>query len=321
MLHSGEEENLTKAQLASRERARLREELKNAKGAKKNGAVARRVAVGGAGRGSGKAGNGSGEVSTARKGSGEGSSKPARVVNKTEAGSAKPAKAAKPAKSNVHPQIELPKAPKIVGPKAAITPVIFGQLQTAFNFFNDELWGGRLPQVVLLFARKPRSYGYFWAERWGQKKDGEVHEIALNPDHMRKEDAKKALSTEVHEMAHLWQFVLGEKCPTRPYHNKEFSAEMERVGLITSSTGEVGGKRTGQKMTHYIAKGGAFDKAADKLIATGFKFEWSSFPAIPKESKSGQRTKYVCPECDQKAWAKEGIRIACEECEETMVPA
>lgn len=239
-------------------------------------------------------------------------------AGKEDGAARKPSKARKvPAgkKSNVHP-----KTAKKVAKTEAITPVISAQLQQAFDFFNKELWDGALPQVVLLFARKPRSYGYFWAERWGKGENADVHEIALNPDHMRKAKAKAALSTVAHEMAHLWQFVFGEKCPKRPYHNKEFANEMERIGLMTSSTGEPGGKRTGQSMTHYVIDGGPFDKAADKLLKSGFKWDWSSFPVPPVESKSGKRIKYECPEgC--KAWGKEGLNITCEDHDEHMEAA
>jgi hypothetical protein len=36
---------------------------------------------------------------------------------------------------------------------------------------------------------------------------------------------------------------------------------MERVGLMPSSTGEPGGKRTGQKVSHYILADGPFARA------------------------------------------------------------
>lgn len=249
----------------------------------------------------------------------------------TEDENLSPAQKASAERARLRKELQSKKEAKTSSKKAAtksnvhqadpISPAITAQLQRAFDHFNAELWGGALPQVVLLFARKPRSYGYFWAKRWGKDKDATVHEIALNPDHMRKSAPKDALSTVAHEMAHLWQHAFGEKCPTRPYHNKEFANEMERIGLMCSSTGEVGGKKTGQKMTHYIIDGAAFDKSATKLLKAGFKWDWSSFPVPPVESKSGKRIKYVCPECDNKAWGKEGLGITCEECEEHMEAA
>ena len=57
---------------------------------------------------------------------------------------------------------------------------------------------------------------------------------------------EQTLSTLVHEMTHLQQQHFGK--PSRSgYHNKEWGLLMRAVGLIPSSTGEPGGKETGQR--------------------------------------------------------------------------
>jgi hypothetical protein len=57
-------------------------------------------------------------------------------------------------------------------------------------------------------------------------------------------------------MVHQEQKHFGK--PSRNgYHNKQWSRWMERIGLVPSATGAPGGKRTGQRMTHYIIRGGA----------------------------------------------------------------
>ena len=45
---------------------------------------------------------------------------------------------------------------------------------------------------------------------------------------------------------------------------------MEAVGLVPSSTGEPGGKKSGQSVTHYIEKGGLFEQKTTLLIKKGF---------------------------------------------------
>ncbi len=45
---------------------------------------------------------------------------------------------------------------------------------------------------------------------------------------------------------------------------------MERVGLMPSDTGEPGGRKVGQSMTHYIIAGGPFDMACDELLTGHF---------------------------------------------------
>ena len=49
---------------------------------------------------------------------------------------------------------------------------------------------------------------------------------------------------------------------------------MERIGLIPSDTGQPGGKRVGESMSHYIEDGGPFDKACKELLTTEFKLSW-----------------------------------------------
>jgi predicted SprT family Zn-dependent metalloprotease len=91
-------------------------------------------------------------------------------------------------------------------------------------------------------------------------------EIALNPSHFRSRTTAEVLSTLVHEMAHLWQHHHGK--PSRAsYHNKEWAVKMRALGLIPSDTGQPGGKQTGQKVSHYIEEGGAFDVACTALIS------------------------------------------------------
>ena len=96
------------------------------------------------------------------------------------------------------------------------------------------------------------------------------------------------LSTLVHEMAHVWQQTYG-KPPRKGYHDRQWAAKMLEVGLQPSTTGEPGGKETGQSMSHYILPGGRYAEAFAKLAARGFQLHWQSVPANPgKESKKAE---------------------------------
>jgi predicted SprT family Zn-dependent metalloprotease len=176
---------------------------------------------------------------------------------------------------------------------------------------------------MLTLHRHNKAYGYFIADKYeGETAHGvsSVDEIALNPDFLRKRTDRQSLSTLVHEMAHLWQQHHG-KPPRRAYHNMEWANKMEDLGLIPSDTGAAGGKKTGQRVSHYIKQGGPYDRAYARLEATGFKLTWGSQPQAAKETKSGKRTKYVCGGCEAKAWAKEGLNIVCGDCDLEMIAA
>ena len=75
-------------------------------------------------------------------------------------------------------------------------------------------------------------------------------------------------STLAHEMAHAWQYHFGKPSAEAGYHNVEWGTKMEEIGLMPSNTGEPGGKRTGQQMTHYIVEDGPFAEAASDLLGS-----------------------------------------------------
>jgi hypothetical protein len=58
------------------------------------------------------------------------------------------------------------------------------------------------------------------------------------------------------------------------YHDRVWGAKMEEVGLMPSNTGLPGGKKNGQQMTHYIIRGGRFQKAVYDLLKNGFSISW-----------------------------------------------
>lgn len=203
-----------------------------------------------------------------------------------------------------------------------ITELQYTALQRAFDFFNNRLFGGALPQVFITLNRKRGSYGYFWPERFIGSASGEVlHEISLNPDHFADGDtAERILSTLVHEQAHLWQQEYG-KAPRKCYHNRQWADKMESIGLIPSTTGMEGGARTGQKCSHYIMEEGEFYWACADFFMCTDAILITSLPFIttPKSQKKS-KIAYVCEDCGQKAWAKPDSKLICGECQVDMEP-
>lgn len=183
---------------------------------------------------------------------------------------------------------------------------------------------------VRLFRRQPLERG-----RAGKKV---VHEISINPDFMNRED-RDWHSTLVHEMCHLWQEDFGK--PSRGgYHNSQWADKMIQVGLMPSDTGEAGGKRTGQSITHYIIPGGKFEQVFNTLsredlqnLRLRYKPTLAAVPTRPiriagsdgdeteepedpdeGESKSGKRKKYTCG-CGCNVWGKSGLVLRCGLCD------
>ena len=206
------------------------------------------------------------------------------------------------------------------------TPQQAAAYQGMYNHFNAELFGGRLPGVILNFSRHAKSLGFFAPERWGRTKGRQTtHEISLNPSYMRERGPYVTASTLVHEMVHLWQQEFGNPS-RRGYHNHEWATKMEAVGLVPSSTGEPGGNRVGQKVTHYIDPRGPFARAY-KVMPKACLLPWECVPEATVD-KGGKTTpvarnkiKYTCGGCGTNVWGKPGLVILCGDCEAAFVAA
>jgi predicted SprT family Zn-dependent metalloprotease len=203
------------------------------------------------------------------------------------------------------------------------TPQSYTPLHRAAVLFNDQLFDGTLPPCLVTLQRSRRAFGFFAGRRFKSTKGALViDEIALNPEHFAERGAKKVMSTLGHELTHQWQHHFGK--PSRSgYHNKEWAEKMRSIGLIPSDTGRRGGKPTGQQMTHYIEKGGRFDRAADELIAKGFVLAFvernSKAPNSVALKKRLSKTRYSCPACELNAWAKPNVHLVCGACNVSLV--
>ena len=217
-------------------------------------------------------------------------------------------------------------------------------LQQAFDYFNSEIFAGQLPKCLLTLQRDKKSYGYFSSQRFLSARDGsKTDEIAMNPAYFGLRPTKDVLSTLVHEMSHCWQHYHG-KAGRRGYHNMEWADFMEHnIGLIPSSTGLPGGKRIGEKMSHYIKANGRFDRAAQKLIDAGYSLFWvdrqpskhvtpqaladaekdgvdlegMDIEIAPPKPPSIGRLKYTCFGCNTHIWAKPKlVSLLCTNCDQ-----
>jgi predicted RNA-binding Zn-ribbon protein involved in translation (DUF1610 family) len=196
----------------------------------------------------------------------------------------------------------------VLGPTEHAYPA----LQAAYDFFNKRFFGGRLPGCLITMQRRRGANGYFAFERF-QGGDGKLwDEIAMNPMHFRNRSHNLVLSTLNHEMAHQWQHHEGHPS-RRLYHNQQWGDRMEAMGLMPSTTGQPGGRRTGQRVTHYIIPGGPFERALAEL-----PFDPDALYQDVVGEKEGKprknKTTYNCPDCGLTAWAKAAVRFACVEC-------
>lgn len=195
-------------------------------------------------------------------------------------------------------------------------------LQAAFDYFNQELFEGALPQVLLTLQRRRKFRGFFHHDHMVERgTERRLSEIALNPETFFERTPKEVLSTLVHEMVHLWQAEFGT--PGKGgYHNAEWADAMEDVGLMPSTTALPGGARTGIKCSHYIMPDGDFDIIADEFLAT--RDSLTIFEDIiaavdaSAPTRGTPKTRFTCPSCAARVWGKPDLHILCGTCNTAM---
>lgn len=201
-------------------------------------------------------------------------------------------------------------------PQPTPTREQFTAYSQMFDYFNRALFDGKLPPTMLNFSRKARTNGFFAPQRW-ERGSKVRHEISINPSTLKHRRPIDVASTLVHEMCHLWQQEHGT--PSRSgYHNREWSAQMEAVGLTPSTTGQPGGAKVGQRVTHFITVDGRFERAF-KAMPRDFLLPWSCGDLEEsKPSTARNKVKYTCPGCSCNVWGKPDLDIACNECDESF---
>lgn len=153
------------------------------------------------------------------------------------------------------------------------TDQIYTALLEAYEHFNNDLFDGTLPSVLIVLQRQAKTMGYVSPERWENSHGEKTHELAVNPEYFLGYPLMEVLQTLAHESVHILQHIAGTP-GRRGYHNQEWADMMEAIGLIPTDTGRPGGKRTGEKVTDYAVIGGRFYNSALGLLKSGFILPW-----------------------------------------------
>lgn len=187
------------------------------------------------------------------------------------------------------------------------TREIWDKYQEAFDYFNGQLFDGKLSSCILNLDAKGRSMGHFTPKRW-HKGDITSHEISLNPELLMKQKASLTMEMLVRQMLSLWQYEFGSP-PSHPgYCNYEWAERMKEIGLIPSDTGLPGGQETGFRVRHYVDPEGRFAQALAAMPEDYFPWKAKS----PHRTKAQPtRIKYVCPVCSSGLWASRGLKAKC----------
>lgn len=192
-------------------------------------------------------------------------------------------------------------------------------LHRAFDFYNSALFESKLNRPIFLLDYSVKhAMGFYDHNRVIDNANrSQLCVIGVNPDYFFYEIT--LLQTIVHEMCHLWelQFHYDQEKSFTNKHTKRWADKMESIGLMPSSTGKPGGKRTGGKMSDYIIEGGLFQTATrgniDKIT-----LHMIGLPALIEKKKS-KIFKYSCPNCGYTVRGKDNLFLLCGFCQEPLV--
>jgi ribosomal protein S27E len=202
-----------------------------------------------------------------------------------------------------------------------ITPTdeTYGPLQAAYQHFNRELFGNRLPSCLITLQRHANTKGCFSPNRFtALKGEARTDELALNPEHFRVDTPQDICSTLVHEMVHLAQQHFG-KPGRKGYHNGQWAATMCAIGLQPRSKN---GKGTGYHVDHDIVPDGPFSESYRRFEAAGLIVGWGdAFTHSDDGPPKPKRLKFVCPSCGANVLGKPSTDVSCNPCGQVMVAA
>ena len=155
------------------------------------------------------------------------------------------------------------------------------ELAQAFVHFNNRLFNEELPDCLIRLQANRARRGLFDPNRFITIGMRTAHAIDINPQIFARSTIKEVLADIVHQLCQAWAHKHNVR-GRRGYHSAGWAEKMESIGLIPSDTSKPGGKKTGERVGHYIEEGGAFDQAAEEFIATGWTITWLDRIAAPR---------------------------------------
>ena len=130
---------------------------------------------------------------------------------------------------------------------------------SVFPEVNRTLFDGRLPGCTICNDNLNNR------NHLGQAVFSSPPRIVLNVETFSFRSYEGVMSTFVHELCHVYEYLYGPKGAYH-LHTPYWTALMEARGLMPSHTGAPGGRENGEQMTHYVIRGGRFEALVRKLL-------------------------------------------------------
>jgi hypothetical protein len=235
---------------------------------------------------------------------------------------------------------------------------IYSAFQEAFDHFNGHLFGNRLPACLLTLRSGRHTLGYMHKRRFVNLDGTQVDELAMNPAYFALRSTEEVLGTLVHEMVHHWQnhFGLrqtatahnrewaakmrslglmpsdsglpgGKQTGQRVSHFILPDGPFVQASLALCQTGwtvpwlDTRLSMAPEKMREFrtlLAQSGEALVSSEPPIAIAQARGITLGLMPPLASETSSRMRYVCPQCNVRAWAAPETALECGDCKLTL---
>lgn len=189
--------------------------------------------------------------------------------------------------------------------------VVINELHKAFNVFNREFYGGKLPTPIIIVqtrGNKKNTLGWctvypIWQNDETKEQKYEINIVAETLNR----GIYKVISTLLHEMVHLHNLINGIKDTSRggTYHNTKFKEVAENHGLIIEYDTSIG--HSPSKLNNISIN------LLEKSDINKNAFKIARMETVNISKKNTYR-KYVCPGCGANVRATKKTFIICKNC-------
>lgn len=211
------------------------------------------------------------------------------------------------------------------------TSRLAGQLEKLFRMLNEDMFEGQLETPIITIQSTPRAYGHYSVSKiWTVNGEESKHEINIGAGQLDRE-IEYTVATLLHEMCHMYNdTVLNIQDCSRggTYHNKQFKATAESVGLIVTKSEKYG-------WAHTAPSDSLLEWIVDHLdsineikinrneggirITGGNNTGNSTGLMITGSNPNSHSRKYICPCCRNSVRATKAVNIICADCVQPMI--
>ena len=207
------------------------------------------------------------------------------------------------------------------------TSRLAGQLEKLFRMLNADFFNGQLEDPVITVQSTPRAYGHYSVSPiWTVNGEEKKHEINIGAGTLDR-DIEYTVATLLHEMCHYYDdTVLNVQDCSRQgtYHNKQFKATAESVGLIVTKSDKYGYAHTApsDSLIEWILDNDIQEIKLNRneggVRITGGNNTGNSNGTAGKIGNS-HSTKYQCPACGNSVRATKKLNVICGDCMVAML--